>query len=691
MPLEIQFTPLLVPYLVSAAVTLWLTWHGIQQYRSGTAATKTTIAFVGIVLSVSVWTIARSLELLFVSTTLSRFWLSMLYVGYGGATMSALFFGLAFTGRRHLLTRRNVSLLLIIPTLAVFVAATNQLHELFWTSQGFPEESGWWGAIVVHNRTFEPAFFGYFIYTVTATLVGIYYLLRTAVVSTSIYRRQTLALVIGSAAALTTGVMFALGRQPLVPDFVDLSPIGFALMGLCFGYAIFQHQLLDVVPVARDTVIEGMRDGYVVLDTDDRIVDLNNTAQTMFNVDTSVIGQPLVRALPECTDVVTSHDHGTPTETDIELNREGDRQFLSVSVSSLYEDETLIGRLLLLQDITDSQQLQRRYQALIENSSDLIIVVTPEEEMTYVSPSLQSIMGVDPEQLLGENAFTYVHEDDRDEFKRLFNRLLENPGEKFRYEYRAPDAEGNWLYLEASVWNLLDNPFVEGIVVNAREVTERKQRERALKQANEQLEQFASIVSHDLRSPLTVAHGHLELAQETDEPDHFERVEAALVRMDNIIEDMLELTRKGMAISETTPVNIELVAQQAWDHVETGDATLVNGDSATVLADRPRLLQLFENLFRNAVEHGVTEENTEELTVTVGHDGSLYIADNGEGIPPELRDDVLDVGYSTSSGGIGLGLSIVTRIADAHGWTVRVTESADGGTRIEFDGVSRVE
>jgi signal transduction histidine kinase len=125
---------------------------------------------------------------------------------------------------------------------------------------------------------------------------------------------------------------------------------------------------------------------------------------------------------------------------------------------------------------------------------------------------------------------------------------------------------------------------------------------------------------------------------------------------------------------------------------------LVVATERTVLADRSRLRQLFENLFRNAVEHGSTSSRTPSdevvehagpnLTVTVGDcDGGFYIADDGRGVPAELRDGLFEPGSSGEGGGLGLGLSIVSRVAQAHGWEVAVTESESGGARFEVTGV----
>lgn len=104
----------------------------------------------------------------------------------------------------------------------------------------------------------------------------------------------------------------------------------------------------------------------------------------------------------------------------------------------------------------------------------------------------------------------------------------------------------------------------------------------------------------------------------------------------------------------------------------------------SVRADRSRLRQLVANLLRNAVAHG-----GETVTITVGElDEGFYVEDDGPGIPQKTLDTVFEGGYSTSEDGTGFGLSIVKQVAEAHGWTVGVTEGANGGARFEITGVA---
>ena len=210
----------------------------------------------------------------------------------------------------------------------------------------------------------------------------------------------------------------------------------------------------------------------------------------------------------------------------------------------------------------------------------------------------------------------------------------------------------------------------------------RASREAELHRQNERLGEFASVVAHDLRNPLAVAQGFLDLAAETGDPDHFERVRSAHDRTERLVADLLALARGETEVEDAEAVDLAAVATEAWGYVDTNDASLaVEGPVPTVTGDPGRLTQLFENLFRNAIEHG-----GRDIAVTVGRvaDDGFYVEDDGAGIPPERRDEVLEHGVTSSEEGTGFGLSIVVDIARAHGWAVSVADGADGGARFEF-------
>ena len=159
--------------------------------------------------------------------------------------------------------------------------------------------------------------------------------------------------------------------------------------------------------------------------------------------------------------------------------------------------------------------------------------------------------------------------------------------------------------------------------------------------------------------------------------------------MNDLIEDVMTLTWSDQTLSaeEQAPCHLDEVATTSWNHVDTAQATLHTddglnkGDGLVLRAHEERLQRLLENLFRNAVEHAGGE-----ATVRVGTlPGGFFVEDDGPGIPPGEREAVLKEGHSSNEEGTGLGLPIVTSIAEAHGWTVDLTESDGGGARFEFE------
>lgn len=255
---------------------------------------------------------------------------------------------------------------------------------------------------------------------------------------------------------------------------------------------------------------------------------------------------------------------------------------------------------------------------------------------------------------------------------------------------------------EVGAFDELDLELVEILISHAREALTRidheqqlrEQRDR-LRRENERLDEFTSIVSHDLRNPLNVVQLRLELlrdvlpAEDREQHEQVETnvdvIESSVQRMDTLITDLLTLAREGETVSDFEPVELSTVVEKAWSTVQPPDSTLEVDADVTVCADASRLQQLLENLIRNARAHA-SEDGP--VTVTVGElsDG-FFLADDGSGIPDTVRDSLFDPGVTTEPQGTGLGLAIVSRIAEAHGWAVSVTESENGGARFEFRGV----
>jgi len=328
------------------------------------------------------------------------------------------------------------------------------------------------------------------------------------------------------------------------------------------------------------------------------------------------------------------------------------------------------------------------FRALVEHGSDAIISIDADSQILFANDSVERVFGYEPAELVGEpltvvmpERFQQAHHAAIAEYVETGERTLDWNDIELPGEHKDGHEVQLSITFEEHRWD--GQRVFSGIM---RDVTERVERERKLERQNEQLERFAGILSHDLRDPLNTANAQVALARQADDPtEYLDELEAIHERMSDLIEDVLTLTKQGQTVGEPTEVSLSSVAADAWQTVGSPAATLHAEEVGFVEADRQRLLSLFENLFGNAVRHG-----GEDVTVEVGAlaDG-FYVEDDGPGIPEADREDVFDYGFTTDADGTGFGLNIVESIADAHGWTVDVTDGENGGARFEFTGVRR--
>ena len=366
-----------------------------------------------------------------------------------------------------------------------------------------------------------------------------------------------------------------------------------------------------------------------------------------------------------------------------------------------------------------------RYRTLVEAAGDVMYALDASGEITLINEPPVERLGYTKSELLGTHVSEVLPEEAVARGRALITDLLEGDGERRgRFEFRATRPDGEERIYEDNLAVLTDAAGeYAGSVGVIRDITEQRRQKAELRRQNERLEEFANVVSHDLRNPLQVAQGYLREAEETGDPAAFEQAKQAHGRMETIIDDVLTLAREGRTVTETTSVALETAARSAWGTVDTGELTLSVVGDVEVEAAPDRLRTLLENLFRNCVEHRSTGNRTRSddsvehgstgsraepdnsaadgaaggtvrvgpietmhTSTRVGDDatGGFYVADDGPGIPPEDREQVFDSGFSTAPDGTGFGLAIVAEIAAAHGWAVAVTDSRDGGARFEF-------
>ncbi|WP_256296637.1 PAS domain S-box protein [Haloarchaeobius salinus] len=323
------------------------------------------------------------------------------------------------------------------------------------------------------------------------------------------------------------------------------------------------------------------------------------------------------------------------------------------------------------------QALELRERAL-DQATVGITVANADESLVFVNDGFERLTGYDADEVLGDNCRFLQGEDTDEETVAEIRAALDA-------ENSISTVIRNYRKDGTPFWNQLEITPVEdgsGTVTHyfgfQKDVTERVELEERLRDRNGRLDEFAELVSHDLRGPLSVAQGYLDGIED-------EQVGAAadaLDRMERLIEDVLTLAREGRSRAEKEPVALETVASRAWTTGETGDLDVVLGDGpGTVQADPERLQTLFENLFRNVVDHA-PDATTVRVEAT---DDGFAVVDDGRGIDPAVADSLFEQGITTDDDGTGFGLAIVATVAEAHGWSVAAVPQDGSGARFEID------
>ncbi|MFL7791746.1 MAG: histidine kinase N-terminal 7TM domain-containing protein [Anaerolineae bacterium] len=381
-----QYTPYTFPLLMTAAIAATLALFA-WRHRSAPGATP----LAALMLAVAVWSTAYTLELGSPDLRTKIFWSNATYLGVVTAPLAWLALALQYTGNEKWLTRRRLILLAIVPLLTTALVWTNDLHHLLHTSIKLDTSGPYPMLDVTHNV----AFWAHTAYCYLLLLIGTGLLILMFIRSPHLYQSQAAALLIGALSPWIANVIFIFGWSPFGE--LDLTPFALTLTGLAMGWGLFRFRLLDVVPVARDTIIESMSDGVIVLDSRDRIVDLNPVAEGILGFSASeAVGQPAQKVLSRWPDLVERYRSMAETRTEITVGAGVVQRYFDLRISPLRDwRRHLVGRLIVLRDVTRRKEMEEELQqakevaeAANQAKDDFITVVTHE-----LRSPLSSVLG----------------------------------------------------------------------------------------------------------------------------------------------------------------------------------------------------------------------------------------------------------------------------------------------------------
>ncbi|GAB3707726.1 PAS domain-containing sensor histidine kinase [Halorubrum pallidum] len=344
------------------------------------------------------------------------------------------------------------------------------------------------------------------------------------------------------------------------------------------------------------------------------------------------------------------------------------------------------------QSIGDADSIDAA-ESIVHALGDGAYVLDADRNRVFVNDRLREVTefseavlhGPHPERVVDEG---YWDPETGERYRAAVERVLAGDATDERVQLTTTLAGGSTVTTETRLTPIERDGSVVGVVGVIRDITDRVERERELERLNDRLERLAGFLSHDLRNPLGIAQGYLELARETGDLDRLDPADEALDRIESLIDDALVMARDPEAIGiDAESVDIGDIAVGCWESGDFGEppeaVELVVEDAGPVRADADLLRRAIGNLIGNALDHA-----GDALTVRVGvDDRGIYVADDGPGLAvDDSVEELTEFGVS-NHGGTGIGLAIVECVAAAHGWELDIGESESGGFRTTLVGV----
>jgi PAS domain S-box-containing protein len=679
-----QYTPYFFPLIAGALISLGLALFA-WRHRSAPGATP----FAALMGCVAWWSIGYAIQLSFTDLRAKVIQSNINYTAIVIVPLAWLAFALQYTGHRKWLTRRNLALLSIIPIILLGIIWTDGLHHWFRTDvQLVPVGE----RFVVMEPTHGVAFWAFVTYAYPLILLGTGLILRNLLRSASVYRSQAIVITIGALAPLAANALSIFDLIPL--QGIDLTPFSFVLTGLSMAWGVFRYQLLDVVPVARDMIIESMRDGVIVLDARRRIVDLNPAAQKLLGRPVSqIIGHPSHQVLAAWPALAEYTQDIIETHAEIAMNREGIQRFFDLRISPLRGLRGgSVGWLVVLRDITDRKQAESELKAILESIADGVIVFDAAGRATIANTATTDLLGIRADEIIGADIREVMVGIVAQVEQAVINAALGSNAES-RSSVKIPWGQKTLSVSAAPV--LLDSGEVTGSVAVFRDFTHEAEVDR-MKST------FVSIASHELRAPLSAILGYAEMLKEdifgplTDEQyDAVKRVLANTNQMVSLANNLLDQARMEAGELSLTPTTfspaslVDGVREMMEITAHTKNLDLVSHVASDVpleiTGDLQRLQQILVNLTSNAIKF--TGEGRVALRAYMPDPDhwALAVADTGCGISEEGQKIIFEPfrrgkDVAQKYGGAGLGLSIAKQLVELMGGEIQLESEVGRGS-----------
>lgn len=429
--------------IVSLLVTVYVfTYTRYTVYRSVTA----------LMLAVSVWSLFYGFELLEDNYNDVYFFLKLQYVGIVSIPVFWLLFAARYTGRDTWINLYSIVSLCIIPFITLFMVYTNSVHSLFYKESEYIQVSG----VYIHNFSRGLFYWVHIIYSYLLVFSGVILILTSYLQSTKSNRVKSGIVLLGSVIPLFFSILYILGVKP--QGYVDLTPIGFLIMGLIVVYGVKTSRLFDIKPLLLNSLFDSLPDAIFAVDTNMRIITTNPKALEIIEKGL-VTEDGFLNLVRESFFIYNSDSDLYFTEFCA-----GKHTFRIERTNMLDKKKRQIGYLYILVDITQEEQYrealkksEEQYRLLFDNAQEGIVVVN-DRRLVFFNPMFQKLSGYESTELISLRIENFIFEEDKAYMMELYDLFLRNPSavdQKFTFRFKTKDESICWVEFSSVpiVWN----------------------------------------------------------------------------------------------------------------------------------------------------------------------------------------------------------------------------------------------